>query len=90
MSTRNNNFSNRNQKGSIYVFASKSKSTISTIQSSTDSSSSSSSSKLSAGYTALIVIILIGLIGTIIYLKRNYDSLRKQTINLQRSFQADV
>ena len=60
---------------------------ISTMQS-TDSSASSS--KLSPGYTALIVIIIIGLIGTIIYLKRNYDSLRKQTINLQRSFQAVV
>jgi hypothetical protein len=90
MSTRNNNFSNRNQKGAISVFASKSKSTISTMQNSTDSSASSSSSKLSAGYTALIVIILIGLIGTIIYVKRNYDSLRKKTINLQRSFQEAV
>jgi hypothetical protein len=116
MSTRNNNFSNRNQKGTISVIASKSKfeptpipipipipiSTpipipiptpipipipISTMQS-TDSSASSS--KLSAGYTALIVIIIIGLIGTIIYVKRNYDSLRKKTINLQRSFQAVV
>ena len=108
MSTRNNNFSNRNQKGAISVIASKSKFEptltpthiptprptpiptpipISTMQS-TDSSASSS--KLSPGYTALIVIIIIGLIGTIIYVKRNYDSLRKKTINLQRSFQAVV
>jgi hypothetical protein len=87
MATRNNNFSNRNQKGSLTVLKTITKSTTPDILSIT---TNSDSSRLSGGYIALIVIIIIMIIGTIIYVKRNYTFFRTKTINLKRSFQATV
>ena len=86
MSTRNNNFSNRNQKGSLTVMAAKLEPTYNSLQSAL-SNTDTYSSKLSVGYIALIVIIIIGLIGTAIYVKRNYNLLKKKTVNFKRSFQ---
>jgi len=86
MSTRNNNFSNRNQKGSLTVMAAKIASTYNSLQSAL-TNTDTYSSKLSVGYIALIVIIIIGLIGTAIYVKRNYNLLKKKTVNFKRSFQ---
>ena len=79
MSTRNNNFSNRNQKGTIIV-----------LQGNTSLSNSSlilqsqyvdTSNRLSIGYIMVIVISIILVIGITIYYFRYNNQIRKSSHN---------
>ena len=84
MSTRNNNFSNRNQKGAITVLKA---AALSLDASSTnENASSSGSNKLAVGYIMMIIVFIIALICSAIYFKRNENLLR----NFKRSFQTVI
>ena len=95
MSTRNNNFSNRNQKGTLHVLRGKittitttTTTTITTITTTTISlqqlsnNSTSTSNKLEVGYIMLIIITILVLLGTIIYYVRNRNIIKKGAHNI--------
>ena len=84
MSTRNNNFSNRNQKGAITVL--KALNTAALSSGAASSTDASSSNKLAVGYIMMIIVFIIALICSAIYFKRNSNLLR----NFKRSFQTVI
>ena len=104
MSTRNNNFSNRNQKGVLIVnpkpkpkpetHPSPSPSPTTTHPSTSEflmsESSSATGSTLSAGYIVLIIACLLIVICSVIYVKRNYNFFKKKKNEITRSFAAKV
>ena len=89
MSTRNNNFSNRNQKGEITVLAmdmAMEKESLDSQSLDSQSLDSKNSSHLASGYIAMIILLIIGFICSMVYIKRNYNTIRQKTINISRSF----
>ena len=92
MSSRNNNFSNRNQKGAINVFASPNMANANAnADTNSDTyASANASSKLAVGYIFLIIIVCLGLICSGIYIKRNYNVIDKKLSNFKRSFHTVV
>ena len=99
MSTRNNNFSNRNQKGTLHVLRGKITTITTTTTTTTtttislqqlSNNSTSTSNKLEVGYIMLIIITILVLLGTIIYYVRNRNIIKKGahniTNNIKRSF----
>jgi hypothetical protein len=98
MSTRNNNFSNRNQKGTIKVIkaldtAAKQDPAMqdpAMQDPAMQDAAAKQNNYLAAGYIVMIVVLCLGLICVGIYIKRNYTDIRKKTINLSRSFQAQI
>jgi len=99
MSTRNNNFSNRDQKGYLIVLKKMTMTTTTTTTTTTliintFESSSSSSRSLEPGYTAMIVILILMVIGSIIYYIRNKTQIDKKSVaiknNIIRSFSTSV
>ncbi len=88
MSTRNNNFSNRNQKGVITVI----NSSLRTIKDEAITSSNTrySSNEISIGVGAMIVIGALLLVGSVIYYKKNKTGFRSFVKNVKRSLLSKV
>ena len=88
MSTRNNNFSNRNQNGVITVINSRLR-TI-TDESLTSSDTQYSSNEISIGVGAMIVIGSLLVVGSVIYYKKNKTGFRSFLKNVKISFISKV
>jgi len=88
MSTRNNNFSNRNQKGVITVI----NSSLRTIMDETITSSDTrhNNNEISIGVGAMIVIGALLLVGSVIYYKKNKTGFRSFIKNVKRSLLSKV
>ena len=88
MCTRNNDFSNRNQKGLIIVRPHQS--TTTSTSSSPVELASSSSNGLPVGYTALIIILSLGGLLTAFFIYRHRNTVRKKVDLIKRSLSTRV